>query len=507
MRLGYLMVVILLLFTRLPVAAQSAITFEPGYCSFAVPANHTVECGALVVPENYEQPEARQIRLAVAIFRHPSGNPEPDPIIYLTGGPGGSSLKFGNRFGDSHYAPFLPLNRDMIVFDQRGAGYSEPALECPDYAYLLAELLDLEWEGQTLSRDAVRLRQQESLMECGAELSAQYDLSQYNSAVSARDIESLRIALGYEQVNLWGVSYGTRLALTMMRDYPASIRSVILDSAYPLEVNGFTDIPANWTHALNALFDACVTDADCNAAYPDLRDVFLATVHELQTHPVRVTATNFLPRATYANTVFDGVLYQQLTFLMLYDTELLPFLPGMMMDVHNGDLQRYIDFISVPIVLERYASRGMHYAVQCREELTFTEPGAIQAAYSMYEELQMLVPAFESAFAICASFQTGQAPAIENEPVTSDIPTLILAGHFDPITPPEWGQLVHANLSNSFYVEFPTMAHGIIGTDSCSTQIAIDFFDSPTRTPDTTCVASMAMYFYISDNDASTPSM
>src|SRR5690606_25260782 len=129
-------------------------------------------CGLLVVPENYEQPEVRQIRLAVAIFRHSSGNPEPDPIIYLTGGPGGSSLKFGNSFGASHYAPFLLLNRDMIVFDQRGAGYSEPALECPDYGQTLAELLDLEWEGQNLNRDAAALRQQESLVACGAELSA-----------------------------------------------------------------------------------------------------------------------------------------------------------------------------------------------------------------------------------------------------------------------------------------------------------------------------------------------
>jgi pimeloyl-ACP methyl ester carboxylesterase len=488
MRLKIIGLIWFLMLTLYPVSAQSTAVYETVSCrQFSFYSLQDVECGYLTVPEDYSQPDSKQIRLAVAIFRHPDGNPEPDPIIYLEGGPGGSPLKAANEARLQLYEPLFAANRDIIVFDQRGVGFSEPSLECPDYNPLFRDLLDLEIEEQTLTRAEAESRLNDSLITCGATLSAEYDLSQYNSANSARDIESLRVALGYEQVNLWGISYGTRLALTMLRDYPANIRSVLLDSAYPLEVNLFTDTPANGLRALNALFDGCAAAIQCDIAFPNLREAYVATMDELRNQPVSLYSV-----------IVDDFVFQRLTFQALYSSSVIPFLPS---DIHNGsegDIARYA-LARMRSGLQRdTVSIGMNYAVQCQEELAFIERGAIQAAYAAQAELQGVVASgvnLEAAFDICAGFNVGIAPTIENEPVMSDIPALIFAGHFDPITPPAWGQRVATNLANSFYLEFPTLAHAVSGADACPQGIAAAFFIEPTTMPDTTCIDMLELDF------------
>ena len=495
-RLGCLIVLMLLMFARLSAAAQSTPAFEYTDCPFDLHLTHTIDCGYLTVPENYEQPQARPIRLAVAILRHPSDNPASDPIIYLEGGPGGNVLTFLRDTLSTRYEPFFNAQRDMIIFDQRGVGLSEPALECVEFNNLAREIAVLE----NVTRAEVYQRQQEALTACGTSLSAQYDLSQYSSANSARDIEALRMALGYEQVNLWGVSYGTRLALTMMRDYPDSLRSVVLDSAYPLEVNLFTDSPANGIRALNALFDACAANENCHDAYPDLRERFLATVAELQLQPVRTD--------WYSMVELDGIAYYQANIGLLSSAHDLPFLPSSMWLAGDGVYQGYAQRLYETWTNPNGVSMGQYFAVQCREEIAFTEQAAIEAADAAQPELQtFLTEALPSRLAICASFQTGQAPAIENQAVVSDIPTLILGGHFDPITPPAWGRLVQSQLLHSTFIEFPTLSHAVLDAHECPRQIAIDFFLSPNNVLDTSCVDDMEMFFYVPEHEPSMPTM
>ncbi|MDQ7033950.1 MAG: alpha/beta fold hydrolase [Anaerolineae bacterium] len=480
--LGLFWLVILLVLSIQPIAAQSTSVFDAADCPFAVYYKRHVECGFLTVPENYAQPNDRQIRLAVAILRNPSTDTEADPIIFLAGGPGQGVVEFAGFNFARRYDPFFETNRDIIIFDQRGVGLSEPSLDCPEYPDFLLDLFDLEIEGQSMTRSESNLQQQASLIACGENLAAQYDLSQYNSAASARDIEELRVALGYEQVNLWSVSYGTRLALTMMRDYPDSIRSVILDSTYPLEVNLFTDTATNWTRALNTVFDACASDERCNAAYPNLRDTFLALVDDLNENPVQISTINGNRDESIENVVLDGVLFQELNFGILYNSHRIPFLPEAIVNASEGNFGFYHSAISDSLTVYNYLSMGMYYAVQCQEEIAFLERGAIRAAYEAQPELQVLVAngaTHESDFEICASFDAGVSAAIENEAVTSDIPTLILAGRFDPVTPPQWGRRVHDSLSNSAYVEFPTLAHDVIYADGCAERIAINFFIFP----------------------------
>jgi pimeloyl-ACP methyl ester carboxylesterase len=477
-----------------PISAQSTAAFETVTCrQFAFFSLNFGECGYLTVPEDYSQPDGNQIRLAFAIFRHPDGNPEPDPIIYLEGGPGGSALEVVNDAYYQLYRPMFAANRDIIIFDQRGVGYSEPALDCREFGSLFRDLLDLEHEGQTLTRVEAESRLNDSLIACGTALSAAHDLSQYNSANSAHDIESLRIALGYEQVNLWGVSYGTRLALTMMRDYPDPIRSVLLDSAYPLEVNVFTDTPANGSRALNALFDACAATMKCDVAFPNLREAYFATIDELNAHPVQLYGV-----------IIDSFVFHRLTFQALYNGSIIPFLPSSIHSGSEGNLDGYGIARMRAALQPEIISYGMNYAVQCREELAFTEHGTIQAAFVAQHELQGFVASGlnpEVAFDICASFNVGTPSAIENEPVHSDIPTLVFAGYFDPITPPEWGQRVAANLAHSFYLEFPTLGHAVSGGGDCPQGIAADFFVEPAITPDASCIATLELDFMGTESD------
>ncbi len=224
--------------------------FERSSCRFRIPAGTKVECGFLVVPENHSKPAGRTIRLHVAIFSTASDDPAPDPIVYLSGGPGQSPLKMA-QFAFEAFAPFL-ANRDLILLDQRGVGYSEPALDCH-------ELLELAYETapEDLPVDELAKLTTAAASECRDRLLRQaVSLSAYRSAQSAADLNDLRLALGYEEWNLYGISYGTKLALTTMRDFPTGIRSVVLDSTYPLQVNLYAEVPANATRAFNVFFDS-----------------------------------------------------------------------------------------------------------------------------------------------------------------------------------------------------------------------------------------------------------
>ncbi|MCJ7659788.1 MAG: alpha/beta hydrolase, partial [Anaerolineales bacterium] len=211
--------------------------FEGAPCPFEIPAGQvegeTVECGYLVVPENRNDPKTKNIRLSVAIFRHPDGATYDDPIIFLEGGPGASPLEFIRFSFDIIYPPLFATGRDIIFFDQRGVGNSEPALDCPEVVAQSLELMDFELDGQNLSKEDIYALNLESMLACGDRINQEADLTAYNTVANAADVNDLRLALGYEKVNLWSISYGTRLALGVMRDFPEGVRSAVLDSVYP----------------------------------------------------------------------------------------------------------------------------------------------------------------------------------------------------------------------------------------------------------------------------------
>ena len=465
-----------------PGEPSSVAVFEPSSCRFRIPAGAKVECGFLVVPENHSQPDGRTIRLHVAIFSTESDNPAPDPIVYLSGGPGQSPLKIA-QFAFEGFAPFM-ANRDLILLDQRGVGYSEPALDCHEFQKLtyqtaqqdlpLDEIATLATEAAGLCRDRW-LRQAVSL-------------SAYTSAQSAADLNDLRLALGYEEWNLYGISYGTKLALTTMRDFPNGIRSVVLDSTYPLQVDLYAELAANATRAFNVLFDSCAADAVCNSVFPDLKTVFFELVKELNDTPVDVpiTVVNRFTLERLDSALINGDGLVEMLFQSLYIPEIIPLLAQMLYDVRDGDVELLGLIAESYISGIAFSSDGMYFSVQCSEEVPFSSHNEGDAAGDVYPEVQNWADngVFSS---ICQIWGAGEADPIENEPVISDIRTLILAGEFDPITPPAWGELVAESLSNSFYFEFLDVGHGVSLSGLCGLDMTLGFFDDPTIEPDGSC--------------------
>ncbi len=470
---------------------ETASAFTEADCEFDVPPGRDVTCGWLTVPEDRLDSAAdKTIRLHVAIFASDSDNPAPDPIVYLEGGPGGDALETVPLIFEMRFAPYL-ANHTLIMFDQRGTGYSEPSLACPEFAALSFELLEQDITPEEAAQQTVDI-----LLACRDRLAAEgVNLAAYNSVASAADLDDLRQALGYDQWNLWGVSYGTRLAQTAMRDHPAGLRSVILDSAYPLEVNLLTDTPANVARAFDVFFAGCAADPACAEAYPDLETVFFNTVDQLNHQEKIVLPVTHLLNGQSYEAYFSGDDLLGVLFQSLYATEIIPDLPKLIYDVNAGKYTTLSTLLSSFLVNTDFFSAGMQFSVQCHEENLFTNAEAVADAAATRPELASIFKYSpnigENAIAICDVWGAGAADPTENDPISSHIPTLVLAGEYDPITPPAWGQQVSEHLENAYFYEFPGYGHGVSLTEGCGVTIVESFLADPAREPDTSCLAEL----------------
>lgn len=461
----------------------TAFVSRPGFqdapCGFAVPPGYRPRCGYLLVPENRTSAQTAWIRLRVAIFPNRAGLPVRDPVVHLAGGPGSSSLEeAGYLFAQGLDA--VLEQRDLILYDQRGTGFSQPRLDCPERARLAPVLLEgnLPAEGneQTILEAFRRCRQRL--------LAAGIDLSAYTSASSAADLEDMRLALGYEKLNLYAVSYGTRLALTFIRDHPASVRSAVLDSAYPLQINLYTALAPNAERAFNVFFDRCAADAGCAASFPDLQVVFYQLVDQLNANPIFVS----LSAEGAEHTVrVDGGRLIDVLFTGLYNPAVTASMPRMILDIRQGNydiLRRRL-----ALYFENTGALGMQMSVQCNEELPFdTMEAAFAAALGVHPQIAAYyLPTVQGLFEVCSEWAAALPPAIENLPVKGDVPVLVLAGEGDPITPPEWGRLVAADLSHAFFHEFGGDGHWVTRSSQCALRMALAFWDKPAIDPADAC--------------------
>ncbi|NJN99513.1 MAG: alpha/beta hydrolase [Anaerolineales bacterium] len=248
---------------RQPTAAfeSTECTFEFPIAQYLSPGSLGFKCGYVTVPEQHRDPDGPTIRLAVAILPSTAENPAPDPLFMAQGGPGGSSLEL---------FPLFMLNnpireeRDIVIFDQRGTLYSEPNLLCPELDKLTKETLELD-----LSKEEGEKLSQEAYQACGDRLTgAGVNLSAYNSLENAADVNAVRAALGYEQINFYGVSYGTLLGLHTMRDFPEILRSVVLDAVVPAQGSFLNQTARSANRAFKEVIQLCADDSGCNAAIP-----------------------------------------------------------------------------------------------------------------------------------------------------------------------------------------------------------------------------------------------
>jgi pimeloyl-ACP methyl ester carboxylesterase len=459
--------------------------FEEAACPFdASPqALEQVRCGWLVVPQNRAEPEGKQVRLAVAVLKSTSATPRPDPIVFLSGGPGGRSVEYMPQRTKSAFWNRLRAERDVIFYDQRGTGYSEPAF-CPEVTEEHTRALFLGLSAQQRSA-----RMQTVLTRCAGVMRERgVDLSQVNSVASALDLRDLRRALGYEEWNLLGVSYGSTLALEAMRSAPEGIRSVLLDGPAPPNARIDDETPANFADVVRRLAAACAADAACDASHPELEQRVWRTVEELDADPwiVRGGSRIGLPDPL----VLDGYLFASALFQGLYMQQFLQITPLFVQEVGRRNTPMVLAVAGPLSGSLRDIDRAMYLAVQCYESIPFNRPGARQAKRGRYPEILDRVGFGSEAgdAAVCDAWHPFRAAPERVEPVRSAIPTLVFTGEFDPITHRDYGALAVAALPSAHVVDAPAMGHGVSPFHECTRSMLLAFFDDPHRTPDRACV-------------------
>ena len=421
----------------------------------------TARCGELAVPENRARPDRRRIGIFVAVLPANTVAPRPDPLIILAGGPGQAA---------SRLAPLaLRLNdvrrrRDIVLIDQRGTGRSSP-LACaafgPDDD--LAAAFDPDPVGKA--------------QDCLRELAATgVDLAQYTTEAWVADIDAVRAALGYPQVNLWGGSYGTRVALAYLRRHPARVRSMVLDGVAPPEMAVPRDVWHSREQALDDVLAACAANEACRRQHPDLRQKLDRLERDLAAPGRRIDYPDPRSGRPRAGTfTFDLVLGGM--HALTYAPERAALLPEVIDRVAAGDFGPLLALAQAAIGdLSGQMTPALHYAVICSEDAPRVTPEERRSL----ERLRSRALA-ASLFDVCAIWPKGTPAADAATPVQSDVPALLLSGGLDPVTPPASAAIVAATLPRSRQVVAQGAGH-IVSTYACVPRMIAAFVDDADAT-------------------------
>ena len=448
---------------NLGTAPVNPMTLED--CSLTSPRGQQVDarCGSLSLPEDPANPRGRQIALNVAVIPAIKRTPAPDPIFLLAGGPGQSAIET--------FPAMLSLlvgvhqERDIVLIDQRGTGKSNP-LRC------------LNPEDESLTEEQVL----EKLKTCPERLDA--DLRFYTTEIAMTDLDTVRAILGYETINLYGASYGTRAALTYLRMFPERVRTVTLDAVVDASFVMFADAAKDGQASLDLFFARCETDDACKKNFPDLQTEFESLLNRLEETPAEIIIPHPLTNKALELTVTRQMILN-MVFNTLYVPDLVAALP---LSIHAAYAdENYAPLISQAFMVDAGIYDGMFYAVTCTEDapLISESDAAKRSANSVFGNRTI------DFAAICAEWPKGQVSPEFRIPVKSDVPVLILSGEADPITPPWHAEKVAETLSNDLSLTFTGMGHGNLSS-RCTTNLFKDFIKSASPEGlDTTCVANI----------------
>ncbi|MEG3627514.1 alpha/beta fold hydrolase [Streptomyces poriticola] len=464
--------------------------FVPGPCprtADPVPALEGARCGSLTVPENRSRPKGRKITLGVAIVpAADTGARASDPIVWFAGGPGDDAVSEAQLAIDGG----LNRDRDVIFMSQRGTYSADPELTCPNIDEFNARAVGLVYNAPSTGRLHVRATRacRDRLADRGVDLSA------YNTTESAADYADLRRALGLRQWNVFGISYGTDLALTYLREHPKGIRSVGIDGVLPPSLAGASLTWSAARQGFDGLFEACAQQPACNSRYPNLSDTFERLVRELEARPVTTTVT--VPdRPAPVEVVIDGgVLVNWLTSA----THLAAGVPRSIDAIAHGDPQRIAEQWAggklSPQAVGRLA-HGLAYGVFCSEWTPFeSEADVIRAGRRAFPSFPRSVlanaPQLPFLHADCRAWDIPAAPRSIRDVTRSDVPALVTSAGFDAQTGASNGAYAARTLSRSTVVTVPYVAHVAFAESPCAQEITVSFFDTPDR-PNTSCLADL----------------
>ena len=410
-------------------------------------------CADFGVPADPAAPSGHQIQLSVARVAALSATPKADPLTILAGGPGQSAIDL--------YAALAPAferireDRDIILVDQRGTGRSSP-LRCPS-----DENLDLE---TAETAELLKL-----VDECLAGLSE--DPRLFTTSVAVTDLDRVRAALGIERWNVYGVSYGTRVAQHYLRRYPQHTRTVILDGVVPAAMTLGPAIALDAQAALDRVFARCRDDSHCSQQFGDLETKFQAVAQRLAAGPVALQLTDPLSGEARAEQ-FSQLAFNAAIRLLSYAADSVALLPLLIDRAYQGDFELLAAQASMALTdLTEALNYGMHNAVVCTEDAPFfdnIDDDALSETYLGTTQVETLA-------AICRRWPRGRLDDDLKQPVVSDRPVLILSGEADPVTPPAYGDQVQASgLRNSLHVVVPGQGHGIAPV-GCAPRVMAEF--------------------------------
>ena len=433
-----------------------------------------LECAWLVVPEMRDHPSGKSVRLAVAVVR--AKNPITTPLVMLHGGPGLSGLRIFLPFATSSE---IARTRDMVIYDQRGAGYSEPKL-CPDYGAIEDSARRLRTTAERDKLWDVRDRA------CVASLRAQgIDPAAYNTSASARDLIDLRKALGYATWDVFSSSYGARLAQEAMRQDVRGIRSVVMASPVGLGPERHAEVGLSIQRAFESVWKGCAAQTSCHAAFPNVAEDFYALYDELSRNPLPAPVKR--DNGVVDTVWIDGKrLVSSIRNDILGRPGRLARLPLLVNELRRGDRARAEEILAgFDTNTGSTNQQVLIHLVNCYD----IYGPAFRAARDSANALAH--PAFRSdQLNDCPIWQTRFADPSEHKPVRSDIPTLILSGRFDDRTPTEQARRIAATLSHAYLYEFPNEGHDarIAG---CHLAILMQFFENPFRAPEASCIGTI----------------
>ncbi|MCV7074984.1 alpha/beta hydrolase [Mycobacterium szulgai] len=444
-------------------------------------------CGYLTVPESRDNPKSRTIRILVARVKAASATPKPDPIVFLAGGPGGA----GTLSAPGVVAGGMNTDRDVIFVNQRGTVHSDPHLSCPEMDDFTARAVNLVFESSsTADLDAA------AVAACRNRLAPSgVDFAAYSTRENAADIADLRVKLGIDQWNVYGVSYGTDLALQLLRDHPKGIRSMVLDSVVPPQMNlvdRWWEAPAS---GLAGVFQACADQPPCAAAYPNLAKVFLDTVNKLSQTPLQVTTSG--PAGDAVQVTIDGSKVVPLVLDWSADPAKVVDIPRMIFALSKGDgsLAGAGIAAGVPAAPQRgLLGAGLALGAYCQEMANWTTPdqALAQARLAMPglpDSVLRVTPTGSWIFRECQAWNLGRSDTADTLPALSKVPTLILSGSFDSSTAPQWVREITPGLSNAVALRVPGVGHGVLPTSTCAQTIMTAYLNNPGRDVDQSCLA------------------
>lgn len=458
--------ILLLLIFALPISAQDA-TFIPTDCPFDE-IGYDYTCGMMTVPENHLVDNGETIQLAIAVIHSNHPNPQPDPVMYLAGGPGRAFVAVAPSMPLAYNFNSILTKRDVIIVDQRGMGLSQPTFSCVPF---------------TSANDAFELdlvSYQQHMAECLPRFENEgIDWQAYTSEQNAADLALVPSALGYDDYNIFGQSYGTLLGQIMLRDYPQNIRTAVLDSVVSLNANGFESSAQNNAETFARIEATCQADAVCNWAYPNLRDQLNATYQQLRDNPVTITVDRL-------DVSINGQMFADFVTINMRDRNSISRLPALITAFAEEDYDIVVEFVEeiVVVLLEDFPNQALLMTMVCPHNAPYTSVDNINAAHSLVDEPFRMAGFNATTWLLCQSWQN--VPPANRALANSDVPTLLLGGEYDVLTPSRWAQAAAENLPNATVVSIPYTGH-LTNSDACVQGMILAFFDEPTQPIDTTC--------------------